>query len=316
VRTHDILLEPAEALVYPPTAGDAAWLAEFGRAHPLVRTPGDLTNWCLRFVLNKEALVLKAVELELIVGRLRARNPALHVVHTPEASPEIVVRAWLRAGAFKKGARAGGEAPRVQEVLEEALGAPVRGVPGVGGARAVRVAARAPGPGGDMGPAPLAAVVTQGSNLYGACLLRGVDPTRVVSSSVDDTYRLLGVEAAQAKIVAETRAFMTSSAPNLRHLLLYACEMTRTGRVTSLERGGLKAREGANVLLGMAFQNPVGEVVGAAVAGALAPVYGIAAPQLLGGTPLIGSLFNRSVVNEAFVRANTASVDRALGDLV
>jgi hypothetical protein len=142
-----------------------------------------------------------------------------------------------------------------------------------------------------------------------------VDPTRVVSSSVEDTYRLLGVEAAQAKIIAETRAFMTS-APNLRHLLLYACEMTRTGRVTSLERGGLKAREGANVLLGMAFQNPVGEVVGAAVAGALAPVYGIAAPQLLGATPLIGSLFNRTVVNEAFVRANTASVDRVLGDLV
>ena len=315
VRTHDVLLEPAEALVYPPTARDAAWLAEFGRAHPLVRTPGDLTNWCLRFVLNKEALVLKAVELELVVGRLRARNPALHVVHTPEAAPEIVVRAWLRAGAFKKGARAGGEAARVQEVLAEALGSPVRGVAGVRAARALRVAARAPGPAGEMGPAPLAAVVAQGSNLYGACLLRGVDPTRVVSSSVEDTYRLLGVEAAQAKIIAETRAFMTS-APNLRHLLLYACEMTRTGRVTSLERGGLKAREGANVLLGMAFQNPVGEVVGAAVAGALAPVYGIAAPQLLGATPLIGSLFNRTVVNEAFVRANTASVDRVLGDLV
>ena len=60
VRQFDTLLEPyfdaapgAAAARYPPYAGDAAWAAEYARAHPLVRPPGDLTNWCFRFVLDK-----------------------------------------------------------------------------------------------------------------------------------------------------------------------------------------------------------------------------------------------------------------------
>jgi hypothetical protein len=108
---------------------------------------------------------------------------------------------------------------------------------------------------------------------------------------------------------------MEDNTPNLRHLYLYADEMTRTGRVTSVERGGLGSREHNNVLLRMAYGAPIQVVTDATLANARCRVYGIAAPQLLGSIPQIGTLYNGLVVDEEFVRANTKSVDSILDDL-
>ena len=44
-------------------------------------------------------------------------------------------------------------------------------------------------------------------------------------------------------------------------------------------------------------------------------VYGIAAPQLLGSIPQIGTLYNGVVIDEKFVCANTESVDSILDSL-
>jgi hypothetical protein len=91
--------------------------------------------------------------------------------------------------------------------------------------------------------------------------------------------------------------------------------MTRTGRVTSVERSGLGAREHNNVLLRMAYGAPIQVATDAALAGARSKVYGIAAPQLLGSIPQVGTLFNSLVVDEAFIRENAQSVDSALDAL-
>lgn len=311
-RQYDVLLEPPDALVYPPAAGDAAWLAEFARAHPLVRPPGDLTNWCFRIVLDKSALVLKAIELELIVSRLRRAHPGIYVAHTPEAVPEVVVRVWHRAIQFRSGAP---EEARIEELVAEVLDTPIRGVSGIVRTGVTKVTRTAAGADGALVKVERLAVSTVGTNLYGACLNSAVDPLAAVSSSVDDTYQLLGIEAAYSKIISETRSFMQSKAPNIRHLSVYAAEMTRTGRVTSIERGGLGAREHGNVLLRMAYGAPIQTATDAAFGAARSKVYGIAAPQLLGTTPQIGTAYNELVVNERFVRENTRSVDSVLDAL-
>lgn len=312
-RLADALLEPYGALAYPPYLGDAAWVAEFERAHPLVRPPGDLTNWCYRFALDKAALVLKAVDLELAVRRLRARHPNLYVVHTSEAAPEVVVRVWCRAGQFKRGA--GSDEDRARALLEEVLDTPIRGIPGIMRAAVEQVTRHRVAADGALVKEEHLAIRTTGTNLYRALLHGAVDPTAAISTSVGDTAKLYGIEAARAKIVSETRAFMDENTPNLRFLFLYSDEMVRLGKVTSIERGGLGAREHNNVLLRMAYGAPIGVVTDATLAGAKGKVYGIAAPQLLGSIPQIGTLYNEYVVDEEFVRANTKSVDSVLDEL-
>jgi DNA-directed RNA polymerase II subunit RPB1 len=314
VAVHDVLLEPITGLIYPPYAGDAAFIAEFARAHPLVSPPADLTNWCFRLVLDKSALVLKAVTVELIVRRLRARHTNAYVVHTSESVAEIVVRVWLRAAALRRGDDSAHEA-RANEALADVLETPVRGIPGIMRAAAERMPTVRVGAGGALERAERWAVRTAGTNLYAVMMHRAVDSRGAISTSVGDTCKLLGIEAARTKIVSETRGFMEDGAPNLRHLFIYADEMTRTGRVTSIERGGLGAREHDNVLLRMSYGAPIQVVTDAALAGARSRVYGIAAPALLGSVPRIGTLYNTLVIDEAFVRANTKSVDSALDEL-
>jgi DNA-directed RNA polymerase beta' subunit len=312
VARYDVLLEPLGALVYPPTAADAAWLAEFAEAHPLVRPPGDLTSWCLRLVLDKGQLALKDIALEFVVARLRERQPLAFVVHTSEAVPEVVLRVWLRAAAFRRG---GEEEARATEMGAALLATPLRGVPGVLRAEARFVSRRRRAADGARASKKCLVVATAGTNLYGAVLHSAVDATRAISTSVADTLQLLGIEAARAKILSETRTLLSDNAPTPRHLALYADEMTRTGTVTSFERGGHAAREVRNTLLRMAFGDPVKALEDAALAGARNKVYGVAAPMMLGALPRVGSTYNSFVVDEAFCRANVRTLERALAEL-
>ncbi len=312
VRRKDVLLEPVGALVYPPFAGDQEWIAAFERSHPLVRPPGDLTNWCFRFVLDKSMLVLKAVDLELIVRQLHAAHPALYIAHTHEAVSSVVIRGWARATLFRRG---GETEERANEVCEGVLDTSIRGIPGVMGATVEKVKRMKVTPEGAFVPEELYAVRTTGTNFYRALLSKAVDPTRAITSSIGDTMKLLGIEATLSKIVSETQAFMEDNTPSIRHLYLYAYELTRTGKWTSVERGGLGQREPNNVLLRMAYGAPVQIVTDAALAGTRSKVYGIAAPQMLGSTPMIGSLYNGLVVDEEFVVANSRSVDSVLDEL-
>lgn len=311
-RAYDVLLEPYGALVYPPFAADSAWVAEFEGAHPLIRPPGDLANWCFRFSLDKSALVLKAVELELIVGRIRARHPGLYVVHTPESVPEAVIRVWHRAGQFKRG---GDDEARVRDLLEEALDTPVRGIRGITRAVAEKITRTQVAADGALVKQDRLAIATTGTNLYNALLHPAVDTRVAISSSVGDTVSMYGIEAGCAKIVTETQAFMEKKAPNARHLQLYADEMTCSGKPTSVERGGLGSREPNNVLLRMAYGAPIQIVTDAALSNTRSPVYGIAAPLMLGSTPQIGTCYNDLVIDEDFVSKNTVSVDSVLNSL-
>ena len=226
--------------------------------------------------------------------------------------PDVVIRVWARAGQFKRDAD---YEERARELVDDILDTPIRGIRGILRASAERVFRRRVTEDGALVKEERFAIATVGTNLYRALLHSAVDTRRAISSSVGDTLELYGIEAARAKIISETRAFMADNTPNLRHLFLYADEMTRTGRVTSIERGGLGAREYSNVLLRMAYGAPIQVITDATLAGAKSRVYGIAAPQLLGAVPQVGTLYNSLVVDEEFVKSNVKSVDNVLDTL-
>jgi DNA-directed RNA polymerase beta' subunit len=156
-------------------------------------------------------------------------------------------------------------------------------------------------------------ISTFGTNLYNVLLYNNLfDTTSICSNSISDTYEIYGIEAARVKIINETRATISSYGVNIRHLYIYADERTRTGRVTSIERSGLSIREHNNILLRASYQDPIRILIDAALGNVKSPVHGIAAPQLLGMIPKIGSVYNTVVVDEEFVQENIKSVDDIL----
>ena len=313
VGAWDLLLEPFGAPVFPAFAGDQAWADEFARHHPLLAPPGDLTNWCVRFELDKAAMILKSMSLETVVERLRAKHPTTFVVHTPENVPQIVVRVYFRAAKFRRGAQDEGKLREI--IVKELLPTTIRGVPRILAAKVVEVKRHRAGPGGRLELTSVYAIRTVGTNIYGVLTNRRIDPLRIVSSSIGDTEKIFGVAAARQTIVREIRRFMGSKSPNVRHLLLYADEMTRTGRVTSLEKGGVNLRERDNVFLRMAMSAPTQVLQDAAPSGAVGRVYGVAPYLMLGRAPPIGTIWNEFSMDEEYVRANKKSVDTVLDAL-
>jgi hypothetical protein len=301
VARHDLLYESfgdaGGGRGHPAFAADAAMLAAAEAARP-GRRPPDLTSWCLRLELARQPMVLNGVALRDVAVALRAAGPLVHFVHSDEAAEPPVVRCWPRAGAFP---RAAGEAAAVA-LRDRLLDAPVRGVPRVSDAAAAGGAvALVERPDGSAAFEPEAYVQTAGSNLAEAALLRGVDPLRSLTSSVGETLDLLGIEAARAAIMVQTREVL-ETAPQPCHLMAYADAMTRTGVVTSIDRAGIAQRERANVLLRMAAGDPVRTVCDAAIEGSRAPVYGFSAPLMLGATPRLGSTFSELAVDAEFAR--------------
>lgn len=314
VLEEDILYERLDDLVYPTFVDDQAWIAEFAKYHPLLPTPGDLTRWCLRLVLNKATMVLKSMSLERIVDQLRARHPETYVVHSPENAPQILLRIYLRAGWFARGAV--GEGKAIDLIRKQILPTPIRGIAGIESASVVEKKRHFLQPDGSLALEKVFAVHAKGTNIAGVLENPLVDPARVVSSSIGDTFEMYGTVAAQMAIVRELKRVMGDSTPNERHLTLCAAEIMLTGKPTPLELSGVRAREPHNVMLSSVFGDPTGRLTSAALAGADGRLCG-AVPYLAVGTaPRVGSRYNDVVVDPKIVAENCESVESLVDGLL
>jgi DNA-directed RNA polymerase beta' subunit len=312
ISKYDVLLESNEDLIYPPYKNDSSWIQEYTDAHPLIKKSPDLTNWCYRFIIDKTALILKAITLELIVRQLKIKYQGMYVVHTSEAVGEIIIRIWPKTSQLGKIAD---YETRALNFLEHLLDCPIRGIKGIIRATAKKIMRHTIASDGNFITEPRFVIETIGTNLNEVFLYSAIDAKNSISSSVGDTNDMFGIEAARAKIISETISFMQKDAPNLRHLYLYADEMTRTGKFTSLERGGLNAREHNNVLLRAAMSSPIQVFTEASINNTTTKASGISGNMILGAIPKIGTLYNSFVVNEEFIRNNTKSIDSILDDL-
>lgn len=312
VKNKKILLEPYNSLIYPMYTSDKVWMDEFIKFHPLTQIPNDLTNWCYRYVLDKSGLVLKAVSLELIVQKIKAKHPNTFIIFTPEASPEIIIRIWHKP-LQKRGSNF---EELYGDIMTSILNTPIRGINRIMQATVERKNKYIIGPDNILVEEPHYFISTFGTNLYNVLLYDQLfDTTSISSNSIPDTYEIYGIEAARTKIINETRTIIEDSRVNIRHLFIYADERTRTGRVTSIERSGLSVREHNNVLLRASYQDPIKCLTDAALSNTKSNVYGIAALQLLGGIPKIGSIYNSLVIDEEFIRENAETVDEILDKL-
>jgi DNA-directed RNA polymerase beta' subunit len=136
-----------------------------------------------------------------------------------------------------------------------------------------------------------------------------IDGSKVQTDAIMEIYRTLGIEAARQKIITELRKL---SPCNHRHYLVYADEMTRNGRVTSIERGGLSAREASNYLLRIGFSSPIQTLEEAGINAVTDEVTGVTAPLLVGSVPRVGTLYNQISIDSEMVRKYHKTPDNML----
>ena len=330
LRNASIFVEQFGEPVHPDFIGDRAIFAQFLEDNPLYRPPSDLISWCIRFTMNKEMLVQKSITIDVICAKLRETYEDLYFVHTTERADEPIIRVYMRSGAKARmvenvcvrtfdrtrhaSAARGSIQLRVHEIYEMLLDTIVRGVPGVNTVRIEKVLRTHVDETDAIVNAPdTYCIRTVGTNLAQISQFDEVNIKWSQTDAVMEIAELLGVEAARARIIIEMRGLVDKC--DIRHYMIYADEMTRTGRVTSIERSGLSSREMGNVALRAGQASTVQVFTEAAINARRDVVTGVSGPITYGQIPRLGTLYNNFAIDPAMIRKYKRSARDVIGEL-
>jgi len=133
-------------------------------------------------------------------------------------------------------------------------------------------------------------LITDGTNLAAVMKVDGVDPTRTKSNSVHEIENVLGIEAAREALVREIKNTLDEQGldVDIRHIMLLADMMTRTGVVRQIGRHGV-AGEKPSVLARAAFEVTVKHLFDASARGEVDLIRGVTENVIIGQLAPVGT---------------------------
>jgi DNA-directed RNA polymerase subunit A' len=131
---------------------------------------------------------------------------------------------------------------------------------------------------------------TDGSNLEGVLRIDGVDPTKTTTNNIHEIAEIFGVEAARNALIREAHAVLSEQGldVDIRHVMLVADIMTKTGEVQQIGRHGISG-EKSSVLARAAFELTIQHLVDAAIKGEIDPLKGVIENIIVGQSMPLGT---------------------------
>jgi len=131
---------------------------------------------------------------------------------------------------------------------------------------------------------------TDGSNLEGVLRVDGVDPTKTTTNNIHEIAEIFGVEAARNALIREAHAVLSEQGldVDIRHVMLVADIMTKTGEVQQIGRHGISG-EKSSVLARAAFELTIQHLVDAAIKGEIDPLKGVIENIIVGQSMPLGT---------------------------
>ncbi len=111
-------------------------------------------------------------------------------------------------------------------------------------------------------------IYCSGSNLKEVFEIEGVDSTRTTSNNIFEIESVLGIEAARDAIIKEVLKVLDEQGLqiDIRHLMLFADTMTRSGQIRGATRTGI-TKEKESVLARASFETPIKHLINASLIG-------------------------------------------------
>lgn len=143
---------------------------------------------------------------------------------------------------------------------------------------------------GEFADVPEFVIETDGINLRRVLTVEGVDAQRTISNNCVEVLEVLGIEAARASLLRETRHVIEfgGSSVNYRHLSLLVDIMTNRGSLMAITRHGIN-RADTGALMRCSFEETVEILMEAASIGETDHCTGVAENVLLGQLAPMGT---------------------------
>lgn len=133
-------------------------------------------------------------------------------------------------------------------------------------------------------------ILTDGSNLSGVLSVKGVDIAKVETNNIREIEEVFGIEAAREIIIREISKVLAEQGldVDMRHILLVADVMTRTGVVRQIGRRGVTGEKNS-VLARAAFEVTVKHLLDAAARGDVEEFKGVVENIIIGHPIKLGT---------------------------
>ncbi|MEM0371930.1 MAG: DNA-directed RNA polymerase subunit A'' [Ignisphaera sp.] len=141
-------------------------------------------------------------------------------------------------------------------------------------------------------------LVCEGSNLKELMNIEGIDYRRIRTNNIKEVEEVLGIEAARALLIEEIANVLEEQGleVDIRHIMLLADMMTRTGTIRQIGRHGVAGTK-ESVLARASFEITVKQLVDAAVHGDIDDLEGIAENVIVGNYAPVGTARIKLVYN-------------------
>lgn len=150
-------------------------------------------------------------------------------------------------------------------------------------------------------------LISDGSNLAQVLEVKGVDPTRTITNNISEIEEVLGIEAARTAIINEIINVLEDQGldVDIRHVMLVADIITRTGRVRQIGRHGVTG-EKESVFARAAFEMTLKHLFDAAVGGEVDELHGVTENVIVGQIIPVGTgMVNLYMNPKNLVKENT-----------
>ncbi|MEJ2770076.1 MULTISPECIES: DNA-directed RNA polymerase subunit A'' [unclassified Stygiolobus] len=133
-------------------------------------------------------------------------------------------------------------------------------------------------------------IITDGSNVEGLTGIKGVDISKLQTNNIHEIAEIFGIEAARELIAREIKKVLDEQGldVDMRHILLVADVMTRTGTVRQIGRHGVTG-EKSSVLARAAFEVTVKHLLDASARGEVEEFKGVVENIIIGQPIRLGT---------------------------
>lgn len=307
VMSYSIFFEDYKEIIHPDYIHENNLISLFEKHNPNMFVPNNLIKWCIRLEFNKEMLMEKNLKFEDICIKINELYPLLHIVFTNENSVNILMRIYIRNTFFKKS-----EIINIHTIEKfittTLLKSTIRGVENIMSTTVDKIIRSVELDDGSIGKKDVLIISTVGTNMTDIIYNPYIDPYLSQSNSIVEMQSLFGIEAARNKIVIEMRNMMPGVSD--KHYGVFADEMTTTGQVTSIEKGGIDQREKNNVLLQISNSHIIQYLENAAINNVTSSTtVGLSPSLMVGSTPSLCSNFNDVLIDEEYLKNNIVNMN-------
>lgn len=133
-------------------------------------------------------------------------------------------------------------------------------------------------------------LVCEGSNLADLMLIKGVDYRKIRTNNIKEVEQVLGIEAARTLLIEEIMSVLEDQGldVDIRHVMLVADMMTRTGTVKAIGRHGVVGMKDSP-LARATFEMTVKNLIDAASRGEVDEIIGVSESVIVGRYAPVGT---------------------------